>query len=263
MFLYGSRGDGSRGANIDIRGGSALNPGVQVEGGSVQVTGGNSTEDRGGAVTFTGGSSTLASGGGAVGGTATLAGGDGNTTPGNVQLTTQASSNTFYAGGGNINLRTNAYRAGIGPSIIMDHRNSQPYGYNAVFEFPGTPGGNVRWAGLTGDTFANNGQSFEFRAGISANILNTGRGGDFFIYGGNAFGNGNQAGGGVLLSGGTRSGTATKGYVNLERTAVAAPTDVPIVTAGYAPMIFFDDGANLHLYAWCQSVGAWQSVMLA
>lgn len=257
MFLRGSRGDGSRGANIDIHGGDALNPGIQVEGGGVSVTGGNSTESNGGTVTLGGGSST---GSGAGGNAVILAGNAVTGGGGSVSIT--AGVGSAAAAGGNIRLRTNHLNVGTPAAITMDHHGSVQYGDPYVFAAQAHASGTSFWYGVSGEAASTRGQNIRIWAGHGLNGGAGGNGGDLDLRGGNATAGAAHDGGQLFLKGGDLNAGGIQGYVHLQRVA-AAPVAAPNLTAGYAPIVLFDDGANIHLYAWSVGAGAWQSVMLA
>ena len=262
MFLYGSRGDGSRGANLDIRSGNGVNAGG--DGGLLQLSSGNSALGTCNDVLITGGTSGAVAGINSVGGDITLTAGDALSTPGSILLRGTAGGGSDYASGGSITLRTDAYRAatGAGAVVKIDHRNLQPYGFNCLFEWPSAPGSQLRWAMSSGDTTTPTGQSMVIRAGIAGNVLNTGGGGNIEIYGGNSFPNGNQFGGSVGIRGGTGNGTSTKGYVQLQRETAAPAVNPTPISSSFCPTHFVDDGATLKLFAWMSTTGTWKSVTL-
>lgn len=254
MFLYGSRGDGSRGANIDIKGGDALNPGVQVEGGTATIRGGNSSQSNGGAVTVLGGNST----GTGTGGDATLRAGDAVTgTAGSVLITAGLSAGG--ASGGNIRMRTNHENFGAPAAITMDHHGSVQYGDPFVFASQANAAGRSFWYGVAGDAVFTTGQEIRVWAGPGRGAGAGGAGGNLDLAGGLATG-ANNNGGQLVLKGGNQTGAGIKGYVQLER-VTTAPVAAPNVVAGYAPIILVDDG-TLRLFGWRQSDNSWRSVTL-
>jgi hypothetical protein len=258
MFLYGSRGDGSRGANVVVHGGNAVNPGIQVEGGSASLIGGDSSESNGGDSRVQAGSSS----GIGTGGNAIVLAGNGFNTGGSVLVTAGTGSQPSPTGG-HIRLRTNNGAAGTAnpPEITMDHHGSVQYGDPYVFKSSSFGGSTSYWYGVAGDAVDTRGAHLRIWGGPGQPGGPGGDGGDVHARGGNATGAAND-GGQLFLEGGAFTPGGVKGYVQLER-ATVAPVAAPNLTGGFAPIILFDDGANLHLYGWSVGAGAWQSVMLA